>query len=251
MRKVLFILVLLISYFGFSQNETLFQKATTAYNDGKYDEAITDYLKIIANGKHSPELYFNLGNAYYKLNKVAPSIYYYEKALLLNPNDVELKNNLAYAKNMTLDAIENLPETNFKSMYKKVTGYYTFDQWAYINIALILLFVIAYISFRNFHSATKKRISFIGSLTCLFLSLLAMIAAYLNYSDYKQKKPAIVFEEESIVQAEPNNRSQEVFRLHEGTKVYVLDNLNDWYKIKLADGKSGWISSNDIKLIKN
>lgn len=251
MRKALFILVLLISSLGFSQNEPLFQKATTAYNDGKFDDAISDYLKIIENGKHSAELYFNLGNAYYKLNKVAPSIYYYEKALLLNPNDSELKNNLAYAKNMTLDAIEDLPETSFKSFYKKVTAYYTFDQWAYINVALMLLFVITYISFRNFHSATKKRIAFIVSLGCLFLSLLAMTAAYLNYSDFKQDKPAIVFEEESVVQAEPNNRSQEVFRLHEGTKVQVLDSLNDRYKIKLADGKSGWISANAIKLIKN
>ncbi len=251
MKKALFILVLLFSFLGFSQNENLFKKATTSYNNGNYDNAIKDYLKIIENGEHSAELYFNLGNSYYKLNKIAPSIYYYEKALLLKPNDSEIKNNLGYAKNMTLDAIEEVPETSIKTFYKKIISYFSFDKWAYINVSFMLLFVLTYIAFRYYKSATKKRILFIISLTSLFFSLIALTAAYLNYSDFKINNPAIVFEEESIVQSEPNNRSQESFRLHEGTKVYVMEKLNDWYKIKLLDGKTGWILSNDIKLIKN
>lgn len=250
MKKILFILVLCVSFLGYSQNNDLFKKATDAYNNGKYDAAIKDYLQIIDNGKHSAELYYNLGNSYYKLNKVAPSIYYYEKALLLKPNDSEIKNNLAYAKNMTLDVINPLPVTTLKSIYNKVVGHFNFDQWAYLSVVLIILFVISYIAFKFFNYSTKKRISFVASITFLLLSITAITAAYLNYSDYKKNRPAIVFNEESLVLEEPNTRSKEVFRLHEGTKVFVLDELKQYYKIKLADGKTGWISSEEIKEIK-
>lgn len=250
MKKILFILVLCVSFLGYSQNKDLFKKATDAYNNGKYDAAIKDYLQIIDNGKHSAELYYNLGNSYYKLNKVAPSIYYYEKALLLKPNDSEIKNNLAYAKNMTLDVINPLPVTTLKSIYNKVVGHFNFDQWAYLSVVLIILFVISYIAFKFFNYSTKKRISFVASITFLLLSITAITAAYLNYSDFKKNRPAIVFNEESLVLEEPNTRSKEVFRLHEGTKVFVLDELKQYYKIKLADGKTGWISSEEIKEIK-
>lgn len=250
MKKILFILVLCVSFLGYSQNNDLFKKATDAYNNSKYDAAIKDYLQIIDNGKHSAELYYNLGNSYYKLNKVAPSIYYYEKALLLKPNDSEIKNNLAYAKNMTLDVINPLPVTTLKSIYNKVVGHFNFDQWAYLSVVLIILFVISYIAFKFFNYSTKKRISFVASITFLLLSITAITAAYLNYSDFKKNRPAIVFNEESLVLEEPNTRSKEVFRLHEGTKVFVLDELKQYYKIKLADGKTGWISSEEIKEIK-
>ncbi|WKB82616.1 tetratricopeptide repeat protein [Cellulophaga lytica] len=250
MRKIIFILVLCISFFGYSQNNDLFKKATDAYNNGKYDAAIKDYLQIIENGKHSAELYYNLGNAYYKLNKVAPSIYYYEKALLLKPNDSEIKNNLSYAKNMTLDVINPLPVTTLKSIYNKIVGYFNFDQWAYISVMLVVLFVISYIAFKFFIYSTKKRISFILSITFLLIAIATVTAAYLNYNDFIKNRPAIVFNEESLVVAEPNSRGKEVFRLHEGTKVFVLEQLKDYSKIKLADGKTGWISSEEIKEIK-
>lgn len=250
MKKILFILVLCVSFLGYSQNNDLFKKATDAYNNGKYDAAAKNYLQIIENGKHSAELYYNLGNSYYKLNKVAPSIYYYEKALLLKPNDGEIKNNLGYAKNMTLDVINPLPVTTLKSLYNKVVGYFNFDQWAYISIILIILFVISYIAFKFFNYSTKKRISFILSITFLLLSITAIVAAYLNYSDFKKTRPAIVFNEESLVLEEPNTRSKEVFILHEGTKVFIIDKLKEYYKIKLVDGKTGWISSEEIKEIK-
>ena len=113
MKKVVYIFILLLSLSASAQQNALFDSATKAYNAGEYQSAVDIYLEILESGKHSPELYYNLGNAYYKLNQIAPSIYYYEKALLLKPNDVEIKNNLGYAQNMTLDAIDTMPETGF------------------------------------------------------------------------------------------------------------------------------------------
>ena len=97
MKKLLSVVIFLFGLVAFGQNETLFNQATEAYNEGAYQKAVDNYLEILDNGQHSAELYYNLGNSYYKLNQIAPSIYYYEKALLLRPNDEEIKNNLAYA----------------------------------------------------------------------------------------------------------------------------------------------------------
>ena len=111
MKRTVLIFALFFCFGVNAQTEALFNRATDAYNEGNYQQAIEVYNQILDKGEHSAALYFNLGNSYYKLNQIAPSIYYYEKALLLSPNDPEIKTNLSYAQNMTLDAIEVLPET--------------------------------------------------------------------------------------------------------------------------------------------
>ncbi|MEE9362405.1 MAG: tetratricopeptide repeat protein [Cellulophaga sp.] len=251
MKKITTFLILIVSVLGMAQGETLFSKATTAYNEGKYEEAIESYLKIEEDGKHSVSVYFNLGNSYYKLNQVASSIYYYEKALLLQPKNAEVRNNLVYAQNMTLDAIEEMPKTSFSKMYKSTTGLLSFDQWAYVGVLCLLLFVMLYIAFYYVRYSTQKRIAFISSFVFLSSAILCVVISSLTYNDFKKDQPAIVFSEESIVKSEPNSRSQETFRLHQGTKVNVLDTLNDWKKIQLIDGKTGWIISEDIKILKD
>lgn len=251
MVRLLTILAYLVCSLGFSQNQQLFDQATASYNEGEYTKAADNYLKILEGGEHSAELYFNLGNTYYKLNNIAPSIYYYEKALLLKPNDQDIKNNLAYAQNMTLDAIEPLPQTTISKIYKQLTSKLTFDQWAYVAIVFMMLFVCCYIGFYYFKFSTEKRIAFISSFIFLLFSLIAVILAYVQYSKFKSDQPAIVFAEEVGIKSEPNNRSQAIFTLHAGSKVHVLEQLNDWKKIQINDGKTGWLLADDIKELKD
>jgi tetratricopeptide (TPR) repeat protein len=251
MVRKLTILTYLVCTLGFSQNEQLFEEATALYNQGEYTKAADNYLKILDNREHSAELYFNLGNTYYKLNKIAPSIYYYEKALLLKPNDRDIRNNLAYAQNMTLDAIEPLPQTTISKMYNQLTTYLSFDQWAYVAVGFMMLFVCCYIAFYYFKFSSQKRIAFISSLVFLLFTIIAVMLAYIQFSNFKSEQPAIVFSEEVGVKSEPNNRGQAIFTLHAGTKVNVLEQLNDWKKIAIADGTTGWIPSEDIKVLKD
>lgn len=251
MKKIRYIVILLIGFTAFAQNETLFDRATKAYNSGEYQNAVDSYLQILDKGQHSAELYYNLGNTYYKLNQIAPSIYYYEKALLLRPNDGEIKNNLAYAQNMTLDAIDTLPETGFARIYDTFLEFLSFDQWSYVAVVFMLLFVLLYIAFYYFRFASRKRLSFILGIVCLFFAIIAVVCAYLEYNAYRAERPAIVFAKEASVKSEPNLTSQEAFALHEGTKVNVLDELNEWKKIRIADGTIGWIPSDDIKVLKD
>lgn len=251
MKGLYTFLLILISFFAQAQNEALFSKATEAYNEGEYDKAIESYQQIIKGGQHSAELYFNLGNSHYKLNQIAPSIYYYEKALLLKPNDSEIINNLAYAQNMTLDAIEVMPVTGLSKIYADITGFLSFDQWAYAAVIFMILFVVFYIGFFYLKYATQKRIAFISSITSLFIVIISIVFAFLQYSDFKADQPAIVFDNEVKVTSEPNKRSQAVFTLHEGTKLNVLEELDDYKKIRIADGQTGWLTSDSIRLLKD
>ncbi|TMM59170.1 tetratricopeptide repeat protein [Maribacter algarum] len=251
MKSVLTFLFILLSFTVQSQNDALFKDATDAYNAGNYNKAIENYLEIVKAGQHSPELYFNLGNSYYKLNQVAPSIYYFEKALLLKPNDPEIKNNLAYAQNMTLDAIELMPETGLSKIYQEITGFLSFDQWGYVAIVFMILFVLLYIGFYYLKYATQKRIAFITSIVSLLLAVVSVVLAFLQYADFQTDQPAIVFDSEAKVTSEPNKRSQVVFTLHEGTKLNVLEELDGYKKIRIADGQTGWLSSESIKLLKD
>lgn len=249
MNKLLYILLFLLSFGGFAQNETVFEQANALYNEGKYAEAIDKYQAILNTKNQSAALYFNLGNAHYKLNNIAPSIYFYEKALQLAPNDSDIKNNLAFAKNMTIDAVEVIPEGGLSKILKNATNTMTFDNWAKVSIGFVFCFVVLFLIYYFAYSSLKKRLAFLGSLTSLTLMCVALLFAFHRFNLDKNDKPAIVFAQESKVKNEPNSRSEESFRLHEGTKVQVLDTVKNWKKIKLSDGKTGWISSEDIKAL--
>lgn len=249
MKKLLYILSFLFSFGLFAQNNALFEQANTLYNEGKYGEAIDKYKTILDTKNHSAELYFNLGNAHYKLNNIAPSIYYYEKALQLAPNDEDIKNNLAFAQNMTIDAIDVVPEAGLSKILNNAANTMTFDAWAKVSIGFVFCFVILFLVYYFAYSSLRKRLAFLGSLVSLTMVCITLLFAFHKFNLDKKNKPAIVFAKEILVKNAPNNRSEESFRLHEGTKVQILDTVDDWKKIKLQDGKTGWVSSEDIKAL--
>jgi len=251
MKNSIVIFLLLFGFIGSAKDTPVFEQATAAYNEGAYEKAIDLYSTILEDGQHSAALYYNLGNSYYKLNDIPNSIYFYEKALLLAPNDAEIRNNLGYAQQMTLDAIGTLPETGLSRFYKDITNALHFDQWAYLAVAVMFLFVLLYILFYYFRYSSRKRWAFIGSLTCLFVSLVTVAFAYIAQNDFNADRPAIIFADEIEIQAEPNATSDAVFVLHAGTKVNVLEELNDWKRIRLTDGKTGWVASEHLRVLKD
>ncbi|MEY8781706.1 SH3 domain-containing protein [Allomuricauda sp. XS_ASV26] len=250
-KKIVLLICLGWCSLGFSQNEALFNEATELYNNGEYSSAIENYKKILEKGEHSSSVYFNLGNCNYKLNAIGPSIYFYEKALLLDPNNKEIQNNLRFAQNMRLDAIEEMPKTELSRIYTAIVGMFSSDQWAYIAVGLIFLFVLAYMAYYFLRPANQKRAAFISSIFSLALGSVCILMAYLNHQQYKNDDPAIVFSKEVQVTSEPNNNSAAIFTLHEGTKVNILEELDDWRRIRIADGQTGWLMDNTIKPLKD
>jgi tetratricopeptide (TPR) repeat protein len=252
MNKVFYIWAIFFTTVVFAQHEETFNKANSLYNDGKFREAITVYESILSNNVHSAELYYNLANSYYKLNQIAPSIYYYEKALQISPHDPDIINNLTFAQNMTIDAIDKVPEVGFSKFVNTIANTFHFDTWAIFSISCVVLFVILFLTYYFAYNTTSKRLSFVSSFVVLFIGLITLFFAFQKQALDQKDNPAIVFSQESEVKTEPNLRSESAFQVHEGTKVQVLDTYNDkWTKIQIANGKTGWIASQDIKLLKD
>lgn len=248
--RFLFMLVLFLGFLSYSQTpDELFSKANDFYKNGQYSKAIQLYLNIEKQGLESDDLFFNLGNSYYKLNKVAPSVYYYEKALKINPIHQDASNNLAFAKRMTIDVIEDLPKTFLQRFFSNVVQKLTYDTWAIL--AVIASFLAAFLFLLYYFSSSPKKKIFYFNITIFtfFVMTVTVIFAFSNYNTTQKGRSAIIFSSKSDIKNSPSIDGEQVFELHEGTKVYILDELSSWKKIKLADGKIGWIKASDIKEI--
>jgi tetratricopeptide (TPR) repeat protein len=248
MKKLLIILLLTTQFF-FAQ--TGFEKGNNLYQKGKYEQAILEYESILATKQHSAELYFNLGNCYYKLNKVAPAIYNYEKALVLNPDDSEIVNNLKFAQKMQIDEIKVIPQVGFAKMIQDFTSIFHYDTWAWISVGLSTLFLLCFMGYYFSRFTLTKRIFFFGMFALLLLLLISVSAAISEKNHYESEKPAIVFAEMVLVKSEPQKASNTIFTLHEGTKVFIKETLENWKKIQLTDGTEGWIEKTAIREVKD
>lgn len=246
-KKGLLMMILLVSMSSFAQNGPLFEQGKELYKAEKYQEAVNSWMKIIDNKQHSSELYFNLGNAHYKLNNIGPSIYYYEKALLLAPNDNDIKNNLAFAKNATVDDIEPLPKTIFNKWYTTIADVLTFEGWAMATVALSIGFALLFLLYYFSYSEEKKRLFFMTALLSILFFGMSISMAFSTYEDAIKNQPAIIFSESIEVKDAPNLGSETSFTLHEGTKVQIIEKEDDWVKIEIANGKEGWIPLSDLK----
>lgn len=246
--KNIFYILLLTTQFFFAQSG--FEKGNDLYQKGKYDLAAKAYESVLAENKESAELYFNLGNCYYKLQQTAPAIYNYEKALVLDPANKAALNNIKFAQKHTIDEIKVVPKVGFAKLLRDFTGIYPFDTWAWITIGFATLFLLFFLGYYLSQAVVAKRIFFLGMFVILLSIMLSISAAFFEKSHFDNEKPAIVFAESADVRSEPQNASTSIFTLHEGTKVYVEETLENWKKIQLTDGTEGWIDSKAIKEVK-
>jgi len=250
MKKLFFSIVLLFSLVVNAQTSNeLFSKANNLYQNGKYSEAIELYTSIEKEELQSDDLFFNLGNCYYKLNKVAPSIYYYEKALKINPIHQDASFNLAFAKRMSIDVIEELPQTFLQRFSSTVIQKLTFETWAIIAVLSSFLVAILFLLYHFAYSSRKKLFYFNTSIFALFVLIITAFFSFHNYNTIQKNRAAIIFVDKVEIKNAPSTSSDTVFELHEGTKVVILDELESWQKIKIADGKIGWIYAEDLKEI--
>jgi tetratricopeptide (TPR) repeat protein len=247
MKNILYLLLLTTQIF-FAQNG--FEKGNDLYKTGKYEQAIDAYASVLKANQHSSALYFNLGNCYYKLNKVAPAIYSYEKALVLRPKDSEILNNLRFAQKRTIDEVKVIPKVGFAKLLRDFTGIYHYNTWAWIAVVLSISFLLVFLGYYFSDTTVAKRIAFFVMFALIFVILIVISAAVFEKSHYDNEKPAIVFAEMAEVRGEPQKASAVIFMLHEGTKVYVEEKVGSWKKVQLTDGTEGWIESNAIREVK-
>ena len=249
MKNILFLVCLIANSIAAQNSDSLFVSANNYYKNAAFEKAIENYKKIEGQGAVSSELYLNLGNTHYKLNQVGPAIYYYEKALKLDPINEDVLNNLVFAKRLALDNIATVPKTFFQRFHENYLQKLTYNEWAVLTVFFSFMTALLFLLFYFAYTPSKKRMYFTTSGLSFILFIFMIFITYNEYYRSKNNKEAIVFAEKTTIRNAPIINAEAIFTLHEGTKVIVLDAVDNWRKIKLADGKQGWIIANEVKLL--
>ncbi|PQJ31565.1 hypothetical protein BST92_06330 [Nonlabens arenilitoris] len=250
MNWITSILFLLMTLIVSGQDDGIndrFAKANQAYTAENYQMAISNYEEILKTDIHSVDLYYNLGNSYYKLNQVGPAIYNYEKALMLDPSNEDVLNNLQFAKQMRIDAIEGLPENELESKASSIASSMSIDEWAYLSIVLLIISVLLFVLYHYSQTAGKKRLFFLLMILFVIGTIILVFIGFYAQNNLNKHQYAIVYAAEFTAREEPKQSSAASYVIHEGTKVEVLEEFNNWARISLENGSKAWVTLETIK----
>ena len=255
LRKVATVVILLLSL-GSSMNiqakdlDSLWTAGVQAYTDGKFADASTAWTSIEESGQKSAKLYYNLGNAWFKQGNYPKAILNYERALRLDPSYSDARYNLEFTGNFVQDKIEPVPEFILKSVARKVCYVMSSNVWAVIFLVLLAAALMMGLLFLLGSSVGKRRAGFYCGIVLLLLSAGALSFSAWQKSDSVKTDTAIVMSPVSSVKSSPSSgSSKDLFVIHEGTKVTILDEVGSWKNISLADGRQGWIPAADLEVI--
>lgn len=226
-----------------------FDSANTAYSKKEFDKAIELYEQIIATNQQSPELYFNLGNAYYQTGDLAHAILNYERAKRLAPEDEDITINLKFANQKTEDKIEAAPQMFLVELQQKIVSLLNEKAWSILSILFLtggLLLIGVFVSSGN--AAIKKACFYMGTAT-LLLFIVTFFIARSSYHSYRTHNEAIVTGASVTVLGSPSESSTKLFILHKGSKVIVQEENNGWLEVKIANGNVGWVKETQVEKI--
>jgi len=227
--------------------QLLYKIGNQQYNEANFDSALVVYNKIYESGHTSAELLYNIGNAHFKLRQIPAAILFYEKALKLSPNDADVMHNLSIANSRIVDKIEPVPQLFFKNWWDTFYKMFSADWWAIISLislgALLLLTFVFIVS----ESRSSRKISFFLGLIFLLITTGTIGMASQKYYYTKTVNEAIIFTPTITVKSSPSASSVDLFVLHEGTKVSLLDEVDGWKEIKIANGSVGWMPSESLR----
>lgn len=248
-KTVIHLIMFCFSFAVWSQTDSIFNKANDAYANGNYKEAQRLYQSILKEDKISSELFYNIGNTYYKMEDISNSIYYYEKALKLDPNNADIKNNLAFAERMRLDQFESLPESELDQGLNNIIKLFSVDAWSIIGIIILFMAGIVFALFIFSRRPFIKRLSLGISILLILISIGGFSMAQIQLEQINKNTYAVIFEKQKPVYEEPNTKASTLVELHEGTKVKILDQFRSYYKVELPDGTIGWMETTNLKKI--
>ena len=239
---------LLASGFVCAQEDAL-KEAETAYTQENYLQAIELYEEIIKIYGDSHEVYFNLGNAYYKADKIAPAILNYERALLLNPGDATVRFNLEIAKLKKVDRIDPIGELFVIQWFRSIQNLLGVDTWASLGIACFILFIGCLILFFFSKWMRLRKMGFYLGIVLFLMVICSNLFAWNQQKAIVERKGAIIFAPTVTIKSSPDASGTDLFVLHEGTKAFIKSTLGEWFEIELEDGNVGWIHRKDIERI--
>ena len=243
------LLLAMICFGGTSAKAVTKNNADTEYQKGNYQQAIRDYEEILKNGE-SAEIYFNLGNAYYRTDNITKAVLNYERARLLSPGDNDINFNLQFARSKTIDKITPESEMFFVTWYKLLVNFTSVDNWAKTGILCIVMALLLVLLYLFGPQLMLRKIGFFGGLAFFVIFLLSNLFAFQQKQALDNRTGAIIISPSVNIKKTPAKNSADQFVLHEGTRVDIIDKgMTDWRCIRVGDGREGWIETKAIEEI--
>ncbi len=232
-----------------SDVEKLFAQANKFYLDQSYEKAAETYEKLIVSGKYAPEVYFNLGNAYYKSGNIAPAILNYERAKNLRPSDPDILYNLRMANLATIDKIEPVPQLFYQRWWDDFVFEGSLNKRAVLGISLFWIAFGLSALYLFSRQIGVKKLSFYGAMFFMIAGTFTCYLTYLQNRHLNNHMAAIIFASSAYAKSSPDEKSANLFLLHSGTRIEILDELSGWKKVRIANGNEGWIEAVAIEII--
>ena len=238
-RLILLTSLLLLTIYG--QSKEVFNQATSAYQNQNYEDAVQLYQSLVNDGFAGGELYYNLGNAYFKMDKLGLSILYYEKALKYSPGDEDILHNLAIANARTVDKIKEVPNLFLVDWFNYYLALFPVLTWTLILYVSFLSLLFSIGGFLLSRRLRYKRPAFFSTIVTLVLTLLLSITLYAKIDQETTSHYGVLITPNISVKNSPDFNSNDAFIINEGIKFEIEDTVNNWGRIKLSDGKVGWL----------
>ena len=220
--------------------------ANKMYQEGQFENAIQSYQKILSQGYESGPLYFNLGNAYFKTGKLGYAIFNYEKGLKLDPNDDDLIYNLRIANLRTVDKISELPKLFIVSWWEGIITSFSITGWSVVVLVFYLILIVSVAVYLLIRKAQLQKMAFISGSLSLAILILLSVFLFARIGRESSTNYGILITPNYSAKVSPDSKSNDAFVIHEGIKFTIEDQVNDWAKIRLVDGKVGWVERNSF-----
>lgn len=249
MKKIIIYLLFVVAGIPAMYSQETLKQANDAYAQEDYIKAIEFYEQTAREHGVSADLYYNLGNAYYKHNEFAKAILNYERALLLNPGDEDARFNLDMANTHIVDKIDPVGRFFLSVWIDTLRSSLSSNVWAIIGIVAFILFIGGCYLYLFTSSVRSKKIGFFGGIVVLLIAIMANWFAWGLSNKMENRDEAIVFAATVSAKSSPAESGTDLFVLHEGTKVSILGKVNDWYEVRINDGNRGWLPASAIEII--
>jgi tetratricopeptide (TPR) repeat protein len=250
-KRILLIIIVVHLFFPVFaiSPDSLVQAGNRYYVSNDYQKAADAYQMVIDSGFVAPELYFNLGNSYYRMNNYALAILNYERALLLAPANKDIKFNLELANAHVIDKIDIIPEFFVKRWLRYLIRIADSNTWGILSMSLFVLFLFFLITYLFSPKRIIKQTSFYLFIVAFLISVICFVFSAQRMKMLTERQSAIITAPSVTAKSSPNEYGTNLFILHEGTKVEVVDNVDLWNEIKISNGNKGWIQKSAFERI--
>ena len=225
-------------------------EADALYEKEKYAEAAAAYQSVLKDEGMAYEVYYNLGNCYYKMDDVPHAVLCYERAYLLNPGDADLRVNLALARGKTVDKVVPPSEMFFVTWWRELSHSMDITSWTSLGLAAFVLMLVGIVLYLFMSALWVRKVGVYGAMALFVVSVVSNLAALSQHNDIIGRDAAVIMSPAVTVKSSPSERSTDLFVIHEGSKVEILDgSMDGWMEVKFEEGKQGWIPASAAEVI--